>query len=188
METRGLISPSSSSYTAILPPSQVMPGGSRGVTTPEAHATVLAPTTHASQARHTLRLSAQRVNSFVRSQTFTVHLINARPCTWERNSAEVNSGSSCFFFFFELDLRLTTSHHFRYHHCHYHYHHHITIITTIITVTPSSATRRTCCTQYFHRSFLSTILLKQTLGTSHLSLTLSSQETSISALVLEKTA
>lgn len=65
-----------------------------------AHATVLAPTTHASQALHTLRLSAQWVNSFIRSQTFTEHLINARPCTGERNSAEVNSGSSCFLFFF----------------------------------------------------------------------------------------
>lgn len=34
METRGLVSPGSSSNTAILPPSHVMPGGSRGVTAP----------------------------------------------------------------------------------------------------------------------------------------------------------
>ena len=82
------------------PPPKSCLGAAEGSQHPEAQATVLAPTTHASQARHTLRLSAQRVNSFIRSQTFTVHLINARPCTGEWNSAEVNSGSSCFFFFF----------------------------------------------------------------------------------------
>ena len=43
------------------------------------------------------RLSAWWVNSFTHSQIFIVHLLNVRPSTREGNSAEVDSGSSCFF-------------------------------------------------------------------------------------------
>lgn len=101
METRGLSSLPGPAHTqpSYIPP-ESCPGAAKGSQHPEAHATVLAPTTCASQVLHTLTLST--VGEFIHPSTDIYYALDkCQALYW---GAEFSRGQLrlilLFFFFF----------------------------------------------------------------------------------------